>query len=523
MMQSTFNLFKALLFSCLLLIAPFAQAAFTINNDGTVTDPSTGLTWMRCSMGQTWDGSTCTGTLSEYTFDQANALTGTVTFAGQSDWRMPNIRELQTIVDRSVYRPAIDSVVFPNTPNSVFRSSSPDVDNSGNVWLVNFGDGSAANNGSRLVRYAVRLVRGGQAFAPLLGITRPTSDYVDNGNGTVTHTPTYLTWMRCAMGQTWTGSTCTGKASEYTFDQANALTGATTFAGQGDWRLPLEDELLSLVDYSVVYPEPKINSGVFPAAPRSHFWSVSPYVYRSNRAWIVSFNYGYANEDDRSYKLSVRLVRGGCNKQPPTSIVGVTLKGTDGDERFINSNGSDTIDGAGGVNTVVYGCKRANFTLQQTTTGWVVSSISDGFDKLSNVQRLQFADMTLALDTSGNAGQAYRIYQAAFNRTPDSGGLKYWIEQMDKGMGLLEVAARFVDSDEFRSLYGTNPANASFLTKLYNNVLHRQPEQSGYDWWLDELNSGRRSQTKALADFSESDENKAGVLPAIQNGIELPN
>jgi hypothetical protein len=134
-----------------------------------------------------------------------------------------------------------------------------------------------------------------------------------------------------------------------------------------------------------------------------------------------------------------------------------------------------------GVNTVAYGCKRANFTLhcRPRPGGWR-PPMADGFDKLSNVQRLQFADMTLALDISGNAGQAYRVYQAAFNRTPDSGGLKYWIEQMDKGMGLLEVAARFVDSDEFRSLYGTNPANASFLTKLYNNVLHRQPEQS----WL---------------------------------------
>ena len=87
------SVLRWLLACLLLLITPFAQAALTINNDGTVTDPNTGLTWMRCAMGQTWDGSTCTGTASTYTFDQANALSGTVTFAGQNDWRIPNIRE----------------------------------------------------------------------------------------------------------------------------------------------------------------------------------------------------------------------------------------------------------------------------------------------------------------------------------------------------------------------------------------------------------------------------------------------
>ena len=102
----------------LLLVAPLAQATFTINNDGTVTDPTTGLTWMRCAMGQTWNGTTCTGTASTYTYDQANALTGTVTFAGQSDWRLPNIRELQTIMNLSAYGPSIDSTAFPNFPNA---------------------------------------------------------------------------------------------------------------------------------------------------------------------------------------------------------------------------------------------------------------------------------------------------------------------------------------------------------------------------------------------------------------------
>ncbi len=580
------------------------------NADGTVTDSKTGLTWMRCAMGQTWDGTTCSGTVSTYTFDQASALIGTVTFAGQNDWRLPNIRELQTIVDRSVYYPAIDSAAFPNTPSLYFWSNTPTAYYSSYAWTVIFNYGGTYDYDRSHGDGAVRLVRSGQPFGSLMSITRPAIDYVDNGNGTVTHMPTNLTWKRCTEGQTWNGSTCSGTTKTYTYDQANALTGTVPFAGQSDWRLPTEDELLSLEDYSTF--NPAINPSIFPATPGLSFWSSSLLAGSSSDAWFTNFGVGGAFNGYRSYANAARLVRSGqsigslaltisksgtgtgtvtsapagincgstcsavlasgtsvtltatpatgstfsgwggactgtgsctvsmtaaqsvtatftnrtgfdCNAPPAAGVAGLTLTGNGSNELFSSSAGSDTIDGAGGVNTVVYLCNRANFTLTATTTGWVASSVAEGFDKLSNLQRLQFADKTLALDISGNAGQAYRIYQAAFNRTPDSGGLKYWIEQMDKGMGLLEVAARFVDSDEFRSLYGTNPVNASFLTKLYNNVLHRQPEQSGYDWWLDELNSGRRSQTKALADFSESDENKAGVLPAIQNGIELPN
>ncbi len=291
-----------------------AQAALTINSDGTVTDPTTGLTWMRCAMGQILNGSTCTGTVATYTFDQANALTGTVTFAGQSDWRMPNIRELQTIVDRSVYGPAIDSSAFPDTPGSYFWSGSPYADYSDYAWLVYFGYGYAYYS-YRSDAFAVRLVRGGQSFAPLLGITRPTSDYVDNGNGTVMHTPTKLTWKRCAQGQTWTGSTCNGTASTFTFDQAQTLAG-TTFAGQNDWRVPTEDELVSLVDYSIA-STPVINSSVFPETPASGFWSGSPSASYSGFAWSVSFGNGSAYGNGyRSSNGAVRLVRGGQSLGP---------------------------------------------------------------------------------------------------------------------------------------------------------------------------------------------------------------
>ena len=102
----------------------------------------------------------------------------------------------------------------------------------------------------------------------------------------------------------------------------------------------------------------------------------------------------------------------------------------------------------------------------------------------------------------------------------DTSGLGYWIGQMDGAMDLIEVSARFVDSKEFRDLYGTSPTNAQFLTKLYQNVLGRSPEAAGYNWWLNELNTNpSKTKAKVLADFSESAENQTGVASLIGNGI----
>jgi len=124
------------------------------------------------------------------------------------------------------------------------------------------------------------------------------------------------------------------------------------------------------------------------------------------------------------------------------------------------------------------------------------------------------------LDTEAVGGQAYRVYKAAFNREPDQGGLGYWIAQMDSGMNMVEVAARFIDSNEFRAIYGSNPIDAVFLTRVYQNVLGREPEPAGYNWWLNELRTNpEKTRAKVLADFSESVENKAGTAQLVGQGI----
>jgi len=138
---------------------------------------------------------------------------------------------------------------------------------------------------------------------------------------------------------------------------------------------------------------------------------------------------------------------------------------------------------------------------------------------MGNVERLQFGKSMVAFDVDGTAGQAYRIYQAAFDRKPDAGGLGAWIHVLDHGTSLDTVAGGFPASGDFAERYGNNLTNDQFVTRLYQNVLHREPEKGGYDHWMLVLGNGL-SRAVVLAAFGESTENKAQVIGAIQDGME---
>ena len=209
---------------------------------------------------------------------------------------------------------------------------------------------------------------------------------------------------------------------------------------------------------------------------------------------------------------------------PPTPGVGFptpgkTLTGTSANDSFTTGAGNDTIDGGAGTDTVVFTGTRADHTVVNTTTAWTVSSTADGTDTLQNIERLQFSDANTAFDLDGSAGQIYRLYKAAFARTPDLAGLGSWIAAMDNGMTPQQVATSFMASAEFQSLYGANPSNELFVTSLYLNALGRAPEIGGVSGWVSQIASGAVTRAQLLVQFSESTENKAAVQGSIANGI----
>lgn len=144
------------------------DSVYDVHADGTVTDTRTGLMWKRCSEGQSWNGSTCTGSASIFNWADALNHVLTLTDAGHEDWRLPNINELESLVEDCTYGPAINTDIFPNTPSSHFWSASPNAFDSSGAWSVYFGDGVSYDS-DRSSYLRVRAVRGGQSFDPLDG------------------------------------------------------------------------------------------------------------------------------------------------------------------------------------------------------------------------------------------------------------------------------------------------------------------------------------------------------------------
>ncbi|MDD5229051.1 MAG: DUF1566 domain-containing protein [Methylococcales bacterium] len=281
---------------------------FVQNNDGTVTHTPTGLIWQACSVGQTWDSNTgtCTGEATNMNYSDAIALTSN--FAGQTDWRIPNIAELHSLVDLKKSQPAVNKSLFPQTPQDYFVSSSTYTPNSRYQIRVGFSYGDDGYNSSGYIRF----VRGA-TVSPVISL----KDFVDNGDATVTHNKTGLTWQRCAVGQTWNNGSCDGKAATYKQTDALKLTADT--GGKTDWRLPTYKELLTIVDYSAY--SPAVNVIVFPDAPSVQFWTTTQMAgdYYTSNSWYVNFDNGQGSYGGKSNNYAVRLVRGSTAIPPITT------------------------------------------------------------------------------------------------------------------------------------------------------------------------------------------------------------
>lgn len=203
----------------------------------------------------------------------------------------------------------------------------------------------------------------------------------------------------------------------------------------------------------------------------------------------------------------------------PGAIIENLIAGSGND--VITGNGANNaVNGGGGFDRMIFTGKRSEYTLSGTITQETVRDTiasRDGTDTLSNVERLKFSDQVIALDLDGNAGQAYRLYKAALDRTPDSQGLAGWIKYMDDGGNLTAMAQMFIGSSEFTGKYGQLD-NSGFVNRLYLNVLARNGEAAGINGWVNGMNNGL-SRADVLKGFSESGENQANVLGLIKDGI----
>ncbi len=302
-----------------------AFSRFTDNGNGTVTDNLTGLIWLQdanCFGIQTW-----TDALSSANTLANGACSGSLADGSVAgDWRLPNINELESLIDASNIFPALPTGhPFINVESYYYYSSTSNAPPlTSNVWYVHMAGGYVNNSGAGGCRAwpvrggsigKARLPRTGQtpsygtgddgAFKK--GVVWPSPRFIDNSDGTVTDNLTGLIWLKdanCFVTQDW----MTALNSANTL--ANGACNLTDGSAAGDWRLPSRRELRSLVDYSK--SNPALPTGhPFLSVQSGSYWSSTTYAPGTMDAWFVRMNDGYVYDGTKTNSNYVWPVRGG--------------------------------------------------------------------------------------------------------------------------------------------------------------------------------------------------------------------
>ncbi|OIJ43619.1 DUF4214 domain-containing protein [Massilia timonae] len=240
---------------------------------------------------------------------------------------------------------------------------------------------------------------------------------------------------------------------------------------------------------------------------------VAPYTgwYYIDAAWSQDYYDTYA---------SVNVYEDRAPVYPITN----TIVGGAGHDMLYGTRSDDIVDGGAGIDTFVLEGYREEYTVSVKNGAITVTDLLglDGTDTLRNVERLSFEGGDyISYETMGFPAEAYRLYQAAFDRTPDKAGLGYWIGRMGDGTSLHAVADAFVHSAEFGKLAGAAATNADIVTLLYANVLDRAPDAAGFAYWKQALDSKTITVADMLVGFSESPENQVKVVGSLQAGYEF--
>ena len=257
----------------------------TVAGDAIVTDTVSGLIWKQSSEAAavSWPNA----------INACQLLNTGAGYASITTWRLPTRAELQNLAKLSTSTPGIDTVNFPGTPSVRYWSSTSA--SATQAFPVHFQYGVTEPPTSKGTTYNVRCVSG--------GLPPPVVRFADNFDGTITDTVNQLVWQKCTLGETWDGSTCTGSALIYTWQDALFQCDLTP----GGWRLPNINELDTILD--VTKPQ-LIDTTLFQAVPSGQYWSSTTTAYNSQYAWKVLFANGSMNSSIKSDNLYARCVTG---------------------------------------------------------------------------------------------------------------------------------------------------------------------------------------------------------------------
>ena len=291
----------------------------TTGPEPVVADNVTGLMWMGCPDGRT--GDTCTGTDAIYFWPNAVARCDSLSWGGTSDWRLPDVYELESIMDLGTTGMLMDPAAFPGRFFEYFigfwtSSSGARTLSHPEAWTVHFEEDGRVLVETQTATHRVRCVRsavsGADAGAPRFRRAAPAGD----GQPIVADAATGLVWQGCPAGRT--GSDCAGTTSTFDWQSALAYCQGSTWAGLDDWYLPNLIELRSATDDR--RESPAIDPAAFPATPFHDdpsdtsplaFWSSSTWPEHESRAYTVEFWLGRSLWHSKGDAYYVRCVRSG--------------------------------------------------------------------------------------------------------------------------------------------------------------------------------------------------------------------
>ena len=301
--------------------APWPEARFSDNGDATMTDQATGLIWDR-NGGAKPRTDTCTGGTKRWADAMAYVqCLNTSTYLGHDDWRLPNLNELESLVNAGVKDSAawLNGQGFQNVPsNKIYWSSTTVQGVDSSAWLLHMTNGyvSYFNKSNTIDDYYVWPVRAGQTTYPhrtgqtvsyaagddgalKRGVPWPAVRLISGSSGTVSDSLTGLTWVSDAnlMKSRHPGFDADGTKGDGLVSWQRALDyvaqlNREKYAGYGDWRLPSRRELMSLIDRS----QSGFDSKALPAGHPfsnvgSSYWSSTTTLTdtSTNYAWKLDF------------------------------------------------------------------------------------------------------------------------------------------------------------------------------------------------------------------------------------------
>jgi hypothetical protein len=255
-------------------------ASYDTSVAGTVTDRVSGLVWER------------TPSSATYTREAAAAYCASLTLDNHSDWRLPSLIELVSLIDFTVSHPSIDSVTFPGTQAGSYWSSTVCASSLPDNWRISFDDGSTSTStvGIAPDPAFVRCVRSGAAPPARC---YPAGARYQAAGGLVVDGATGLTWQQNVLmpHATWPSAT------SYCQDLG------------GGFRLPSMKELQTLLDLTVTSPGPTIDSAAFPSTPADFTWTSSLDLAVPTNVWEVYFGFGSSGGFGQNDTDPVRCVR----------------------------------------------------------------------------------------------------------------------------------------------------------------------------------------------------------------------